>query len=189
MGQRLKDKFPFKYGSQEATIQRRLFLYSRHFLKAITKWIRTAAMDLQTLRKWNRNIHRDLGYLCFGLTLIYAISGIAVNHIEDWNPNYNVERYSTNIGGIEHTSPVSETTIKDILRRLGKSESFKNSFQPDPATLKIFIDQNTITVNLVTGEVIEEIFSSRPVIYETNFLHLNHPKRLWTYFADLYAVS
>ena len=36
-------------------------------------------------RKWNKIIHRDLGYLCFGLTIIYVISGVAVNHIATWN--------------------------------------------------------------------------------------------------------
>ena len=33
-------------------------------------------------RKWNIIIHRDLGYLCFGLTILYVISGVAVNHIQ-----------------------------------------------------------------------------------------------------------
>ena len=34
-------------------------------------------------------IHRDVGYLVVGLTLIYAISGIAVNHIDDGFGNRN----------------------------------------------------------------------------------------------------
>jgi hypothetical protein len=50
-------------------------------------------------RKWNRAIHRDLGYLCFGLTLIYTISGIAMNHIQDWNPNYKIESGSERTSG------------------------------------------------------------------------------------------
>ena len=39
-------------------------------------------------RRWNRVLHRDLGYFFFGITLIYSISGIALNHIADWNPSY-----------------------------------------------------------------------------------------------------
>ena len=39
-------------------------------------------------RKWNRVVHRDFGYLFLGMTIIYALSGIAINHIKDWNPNY-----------------------------------------------------------------------------------------------------
>jgi hypothetical protein len=54
-------------------------------------------------RKFNIIIHRDLGYLCFGLTIIYAISGVAVNHIQDWNPTYVLEKIvsSVNLAGIE----------------------------------------------------------------------------------------
>jgi hypothetical protein len=39
-----------------------------------------------TWRKWFRIIHRDFGYLFFGVTLVYAVSGIAINHLDDWNP-------------------------------------------------------------------------------------------------------
>lgn len=35
-----------------------------------------------------RALHRDFGFLAVGLTLIYATSGIAVNHINDWNPSF-----------------------------------------------------------------------------------------------------
>ena len=35
-------------------------------------------------RAWLRAVHRDFGYLAIGFTVIYAVSGIAQNHIEDW---------------------------------------------------------------------------------------------------------
>ncbi len=41
-------------------------------------------------RKWNRAVHRDFGYFFFGMVIIYALSGIAINHLDDWNPNYVV---------------------------------------------------------------------------------------------------
>jgi hypothetical protein len=44
-------------------------------------------------RPWLRALHRDLGYLAVGLTFVYALSGLAVNHIADWDPNFdNYER-------------------------------------------------------------------------------------------------
>ena len=48
-------------------------------------------------RRWNNVLHRDLGYFCVALTVIYAISGVAVNHIHHWNPNYRFERIEANI--------------------------------------------------------------------------------------------
>ena len=34
-------------------------------------------------RPWMRAVHRDAGYVVVGLTFIYALSGIAVNHLTD----------------------------------------------------------------------------------------------------------
>ncbi len=39
-------------------------------------------------RRWNKILHRDIGYLSVAMVFIYGISGLAVNHIADWNPNY-----------------------------------------------------------------------------------------------------
>ena len=39
-------------------------------------------MQVKTLRRWNNLLHRDIGYLCVGMTLIYAISGIVLNHFK-----------------------------------------------------------------------------------------------------------
>ena len=41
-------------------------------------------------RKWNNILHRDIGYLAVGMSIIYALSGIALNHLVDWNPSYEV---------------------------------------------------------------------------------------------------
>ena len=37
------------------------------------------------VRPWLRAIHRDVGYIAVGLTFIYALSGLAVNHLTDWS--------------------------------------------------------------------------------------------------------
>ncbi|MCK6622699.1 MAG: PepSY-associated TM helix domain-containing protein [Calditrichaceae bacterium] len=147
-------------------------------------------MKKSNWRKWNRAIHRDLGYICAGLTLIYAISGVAVNHVQDWNPNYKIERTTAFVGPVEHYAEDTDDALaREVLRRLGLPGEYKNTFRPDPETLRIFAGNRTIQVNLRTGEAAQEIVRTRPLIYQTNFLHLNHPKRLWTYFADLYAVA
>ena len=44
------------------------------------------------IRRLIRLLHRDIGYIAFGLTIIYSISGIAVNHVSDWNPNYSISK-------------------------------------------------------------------------------------------------
>lgn len=139
-------------------------------------------------RKWNNIIHRDLGYLCFGLTIIYVISGVAVNHIADYNPSYNLTRETTTIAW-DKPPKSKDAFVRLVLEQLGETGALKDSFQPDAKTLQIFVENNTVTVNLQTGNIIQEKTRKRPLLYEANFLHLNHAKKLWTWFADLYALA
>jgi hypothetical protein len=136
-------------------------------------------------RRWNNAIHRDLGYFCVALTLVYAISGIAVNHIHHWNPNYRVER-------IEHRfEPFAvgdkATMVRQAVERLSLP-SPTESFRPDPERLQLFYDGWTVEVLPGEGIAVEERPRDRPVLRDLNFLHLNHPKGLWTYVADIYAL-
>ena len=44
------------------------------------------------IRKWLRIIHRELSYVFAGMLLVYAISGIALNHKATFNSSYRIER-------------------------------------------------------------------------------------------------
>jgi len=139
-------------------------------------------------RKWNIIIHRDLGYLCFGLTILYVISGVAVNHIHDWNPTYKIEKSSTSVDLSTIDTSDNQALTSAVLDQLDEPGELKNIYRQDDSTLKIFIVDNNITVDLATGSVFQEKSNKRPLLYQANFLHLNHAKKLWTWFADLYAV-
>jgi hypothetical protein len=140
-------------------------------------------------RKWNNIIHRDLGYLCAGLTIVYVVSGIAVNHVRDWNPNFKIESASARIEPVPAGDPRSPAVIREILSILGASSEYRDSFRPDSNTLEIFTADTFVSVDLVTGDVLLERVKSRTLLREANFLHLNHAKKLWTYMADLYAIG
>lgn len=141
-------------------------------------------------RQINNAIHRDLGYLCFGLTLVYVISGLALNHVDRWNPSYRLDHLRSHLDGppIPTTTIIDQPFIDRLLAQLGEPRRFVNAFRPDAQTLQIFVEGNTITVNLATGEILQEKTVPRPILGQLNFLHLNHPKKLWSWFADLYAI-
>jgi len=138
--------------------------------------------------KLNNAIHRDLGYLCFGLTIVYVLSGVAVNHSDHWNPSYKVEHRRVNLGGPVTETQLDQQFVRGVLARLGEEGCYLNSFRPDAQTMQIFVEGNTLTINLATGEVWQEKVIPRPLLRQVNFLHLNHPKKLWSWFADLYAI-
>lgn len=139
-------------------------------------------------RHWNFVLHRDVGFLCIGLTLIYAISGVAVNHVSHWNPSYSVERVEANIGQVTG-NPRDAETIRHILAKLGEKGKLESSYRPDPKHLQLFVEGRSILVELSSGHVVHDRAIPRPGLREMNFLHLNHPKKAWTWVADLYAVA
>ena len=52
-----------------------------------------------TFRSLSRALHRDLGHLAVGLTFVYALSGLAVNHILDWEPSFVSYQEAHELGG------------------------------------------------------------------------------------------
>jgi len=140
-------------------------------------------------RKWNNLIHRDVGYLCVGLTLVYAVSGVAVNHRADWNPNYRITRDAVQLGSLGDLEPGSPDFVRDILTRLHLPGPVRGTFRRTPESMDIFLEDLTINVDLSSGEASFEEIRERPILREMNFLHLNEPKKLWTLLADVYAVA
>ncbi len=137
--------------------------------------------------KLNVILHRDVGYLAFALTIVYGVSGLAVNHRADWNPSITQTKTSLTIAPVTATG--RDAIVADALAKLSLTETPRNTFRPDPETLRIFFPNTTYSVDLPTGTVIVERVTPRPVLKEFNDLHLNTPKGIWTWIADIYALS
>lgn len=134
----------------------------------------------------NRELHRDLGFLCIGMTIVYAVSGIALNHIHDWNPNYIVQRYEQPFT-LGKDAP-EEQLNQQLLAAFSVSEQIKASYWESPEQYKLFFKGGgSLTANFVRSEAVYEQVRPRPVFREFNFLHLNEAKHGWILFADVYA--
>jgi len=134
----------------------------------------------------NRELHRDIGYFCVGLTLVFAISGIALNHVRDWNPNYIVER-------IERTVEISDQLNDDELNQILLSSfaikiPIKANYWESKVHYKLFFDGGgSLAVNLQSGKAVFESIKPRHVFKEFNRLHLNEARNNWIIFSDMYA--
>jgi hypothetical protein len=135
-------------------------------------------------RKWNRAVHRDFGYLFFGVTLVYALSGIAINHLDDWDPNYIV--YTQNI----HVQPIQgkpdKTAVIQMLKPFEEASGYRNHYFPNENILKVFIKNGNVYINMDTGEGVIEKTKRRALFREVNYLHYN-PIKYWTWYSDIYA--
>jgi uncharacterized protein len=140
------------------------------------------------LRKLNRVLHRDFGYFFFGMTIIYAISGIALNHRHDWNPNYIItqEEFQKEIS----VSPLEANGeyAAEILDYLDINAAYRTHLVSGD-NLRIFVKDGSVSLNLTTGIGSYEIIRKRPVFNQLNFLHYNTPRKLWTWFSDIYAAG
>lgn len=140
-------------------------------------------------RKIIRVIHRDLGYLCVGGMIIYAISGVLLNHIHDFNSNYRIVQDRFQLDAAAAANAVTPQGVQDVLNAIGESRPADAVFQPDADSLHIFIEGSVVEVDLADGTVIYERVAERPILKGMNDLHLNHAGRLWTWMADIYAVA
>jgi hypothetical protein len=140
------------------------------------------------LSKLNRVTHRDIGYLIAGLTIIYAISGIALNHKNNWNPNYIIDNRSFTTDIPVTRESFNDDVARQILKESGSDTGYKTFYFPSGNKVTIFVEGGFVQVNSLNGEGIVEKISKRPLFYQINFLHYN-PGRWWKYFSDTYCIA
>ncbi len=150
-------------------------------------------MDERQGRGWRRSLrvlHRDVGYVCFGLTVAYALTGVLLNHIHDWNSNYRVEVVARTVAPFPDPPSFGEADVPALLAGIGERETPTGIFRPDPGTVHIFFQGGRmIAADLRTGRLDGEVARRRPVLGPLNALHLNRAGRAWTIFSDIYAIA
>ncbi|MBQ4813924.1 hypothetical protein A7985_23155 [Pseudoalteromonas luteoviolacea] len=137
--------------------------------------------------KLNRSLHRDIGYFCIGMTLVFAISGIALNHIHQFNSNYQVSRESHTIQLDSDQLETPEFEAR-LLQELALSSPVKARFWQDRNTYKLFLKDTTLYLNPHTNQVLVEQVKPRFLLRQLNFLHLNEARAAWMWFSDFYAL-
>ena len=132
-----------------------------------------------------RALHRDFGYTVVGLTFVYALSGLAVDHIGDWDPSFANYEATHELGPLAGES--DDAIAKLAATKLGIRDEPRDVYRASPQQLDVTFDKRSIHVNPVTGHVDEEGQKPRPFLRVANWLHLNRGKKAWRYVADSYA--
>lgn len=139
------------------------------------------------IRKSLRSLHRDFGYFVIGITFIYTVSGIAMNHRQDWNPHYSLisEELSLPVAGkTEHT----RQEIVLILEKFEYEPVYKKHFVTKDGKIKVFVEGGTVLYNPENGKAELEVLKKRPFFYQINKIHLAQTGRLWIWMSDAMAV-
>ena len=145
-------------------------------------------MKHRSWRRWFRAFHRDIGYATVALVLAYGLSGLAVNHIESWNPSYTFEERAVDIGPLSGSLNDMEAQI--VARLSLDPGQVRGHYQENDRELRVFLDEGQeARVDMQTGRGRLKIVSRRAVFFEVNALHLNNLKGIWTYVADAFAIA
>ncbi len=136
-------------------------------------------------RAWLRAIHRDVGYLTVGFTFIYAISGIAQNHIEEWGDvSFSASERQITIPAVAEDVP-DAVAIERVARAVGLGTPTDTFRAGDEIRLTY---ANGEKVTALGDTVTIQGRKQRFFIGVANWLHKARGKTAWKYISDVYAV-
>ncbi len=141
-----------------------------------------------------RQLHRDVGYLLVGLTFVYALSGLAVNHIADWDPSFvqTAETYplpaSIDRSPIDPADDSKSRVLGERIARELDLGPVLEVYASSPTELDLTLETGQLTVALDRGSADYSGQRPRPFLRLANWLHTNRGKKAWTFIADAYAI-
>lgn len=138
------------------------------------------------LRRLNAATHRDLGYFFVTLIIMYCLSGLALNHVNDWNPDFIIHKEEVKLPKTYTRAEVGPQAIAQFGQLVGEGD-YKVFDFPTPDQVKIYYDNASFHVNLAEGTGLYERVTRKPVFYHVNVLHRNSLKG-WKWAADIFAI-
>lgn len=139
------------------------------------------------IRKLLRLLHRDLGYFIVGMTIVYALSGIFLNHRHDFNPDYKIF-YTEFTVDVNQYQGFNQENIIDILSELDETVIYKKHYTNNQGNIKVFIENGEVVFNPQSGNGYMNYLQKRPLIFSLNKLHKATLGTLWKWVSDLMAV-
>lgn len=137
----------------------------------------------KNIRKWLRLIHRYLGYFFVGITFIYAISGIILNH----KKNGEDPAYKTEYVNYQLASSLKPDQLMAYWKE-NLSDYLLNRIIPEGDNYNIYLKGGLGTYDPINGELKFEVYQKKQWVYFMNKLHYNS-KRGWTLMADIFAIA
>lgn len=135
-----------------------------------------------SLKKWLRILHRDLGFLMVGISLVYGLSGILLNHMNEGDPAYKTVEET-----LTFERNLSTATLTEAWNARGDLPVLK-LVREGNLSHQVLLDGGVGIYHIETGELSYEHHTKRPFVFWINKLHYNKIGG-WTLMADLFAVS
>jgi hypothetical protein len=144
-----------------------------------------AATIKKRWRAWLRAIHRDIGYLAVGFTVIYALSGIAMNHIDDWDPNFHASETTHKITPIPDELSDADAA-KRIAEAAGLTGKLDDVYRAGDEVRLTYASGSKVTA--IGDTITIQARRDRLFFRVADWLHATRGKQAWKFIADAYAA-
>ncbi|NER15361.1 hypothetical protein GWK08_18040 [Leptobacterium flavescens] len=136
---------------------------------------------------WNRSLHRDIGFFYVGLIIAFSISGIALNHRTDFDP----QEYTVKTEKFELELPADPTQITDdFLKEAAGSisdEEYRGN-RKRGGEARLYFKDAFASLNLKTGKGEIEYVQTIPVLGQMTILHKT-TNIWWVWFSDIFGLA
>jgi uncharacterized protein len=141
---------------------------------------------IKRIKRLNIATHRDLGYFFSSLIIIYCLSGIALNHVDEWNPDFIIDKKTIHFTQDYKANEINKENIAVFNKMVGE-DKYKVFDAPTHDQVKIYYDNASLHLNFTKHEGTYESVTRRPVFYQVNVLHKNSLKG-WKWASDVFAA-
>lgn len=140
-------------------------------------------MNKQTFR----GLHRDLGYFYLGLIISFALSGILMNHRDQ----FQAERYDVQTKEIQVKLPADDKLTEDFAKDFLKQNNIEDTYRKSKVkggSFRISCKNTDIEIDLASGKGEIESYKKTPLISQMIKLHKN-TSNWWIYYGDIFGLS
>jgi len=144
-------------------------------------------MAKKNSKYWHTILHRDIAYFYVGLIIAFSISGIALNHRQD----FDSQEYIVNTVDIQLNLPSELSTITEKYLK-NETKSFTDNefrgFRLTEDVVRIYFEDAYAHINLQTGKGEIEYVETIPVLGQMTILHKTS-NIWWIWFSDIFGLA
>jgi uncharacterized protein len=134
-----------------------------------------------------RNLHRDLGYFYIGLIISFALSGIFMNHRDQFHAEkFNVEKKEIEVK-LPEEEAIDETYAKNFIKQFQLEDTYRKH-KVKGGNLRISYKNTDVEVDLETGKGEIETYTKTPILSQMMKLHKT-TSNWWIYYGDIFGIS
>ncbi|WP_319480832.1 PepSY-associated TM helix domain-containing protein [uncultured Draconibacterium sp.] len=139
------------------------------------------------IRKLLRILHRDFGYFIVAMTIVYAVSGIYLNHRHDFNPDYRI-LITDFTHDLKPQQSYTDDEIQQIVESVQPDVVYKKYYTDKDGDIKVFIANGEVIIYPGSGEGRMRYLQRRPLVFSMNKLHRATMGTVWKWVSDTMAV-